>query len=103
MHMYFRNWRSALAASAIALTSIVSASDFGEAQAVEVVKTATAASCTESTPCTFKAQRANGRWTVIVEHTKRNSPNDQPLPYKGNREVFVLDDHGKIVVAFREK
>jgi hypothetical protein len=103
MHMHFGSWRSVLATSAIALSSITSASDFTEAQAIEVVRAATPAGCGESTPCTFQAQRANGRWTVIVEHTKRNSPSDQPLPYKGGREVFVLDDRGKIVLALREK
>jgi hypothetical protein len=103
MHIQFGPWRLLLATSAIALTSITSASDLTEAQAIEVVRSATAASCTESTPCTFQAQRANGRWTVIAEHTRRISPTDPPLPYKGNREVFVLDGHGKIVADFREK
>jgi len=103
MHTYFASWRSVIVASAIALSFSASASQFAEAQAIEAVRSATAASCTESTPCTFQAQRANGRWTVIVEHTKRITPSDPPLPYKGGREVFVLDDHGKIVLALREK
>jgi hypothetical protein len=103
MHNYIASCRSIFAASAIALSSIASALEFAEAQAVEVVRSATAANCTEFTPCTFQAQRANGRWTVIVQHTKRIAPTDPPLPYKGGREVFVLDDHGKIITALREK
>jgi hypothetical protein len=96
------NWRLVLVSSAIAVSPVTAAADFTETNAIDVVRAATAATCTDSTPCTFQAQRANGRWTVIVEHTKRNSPDDQPLPYKGNREVFVLAD-GKIVMAFHEK
>jgi hypothetical protein len=103
LHMHFGNRRSVLATSAVVLCSATSASEFAEAQAIDLVRAATVSGCTESTPCTFQAQRANGRWTVIVEHTKRDSPTDQPLPYKGGREVFVLDDHGKIVLALRQK
>jgi hypothetical protein len=102
-HTYFFRWRAVIFAGAVALSFSASASEFAEAQAIEAVKSATAASCTELTPCTFQAQRANGRWTVIVEHTKRITPSDPPLPYKGGREVFVLGDHGKIVMVLREK
>ena len=96
------NWRFVLGASWFAISPITSAAEFTETNAIDVVKAATASTCTDTTPCSFQAQRTNGRWTVIVEHTKRSSPDDPPVPYKGNREVFVLSD-GKIVMAFHEK
>jgi hypothetical protein len=53
--------------------------------------------CTDATPCTFTARQEGNRWQVRVEFTKRATPQDKPVPYKGGHAIFVFDQGGRVV------
>ena len=53
--------------------------------------------CTDETPCTFTATQEGARWQVRVEFTRRASPADKPLPYKGGHAIFIFDKSGRVV------
>lgn len=53
--------------------------------------------CTDATPCKFTATQEGNRWQVRVEFTRRASPQDKPMPYKGGHAIFVFDQGGRVV------
>jgi hypothetical protein len=59
--------------------------------------------CTPETPCKFTATAENGNWTVRVDFTKRNSPQDKALPYPGGHAIFVINQTGKVVGRIESK
>ena len=65
--------------------------------AIEVAKRQVKGKCNSTTPCTFTAKTAEGKWHVRVEFTKRNSPQDKPLSYLGGHAIFIIDQSGKVV------
>jgi len=65
--------------------------------AIDVAKRHVGSKCSPVTPCTFTAKTENNKWYVRVEFTKRNSPQDKPLPYPGGHAIFIMDQSGKVV------
>src|SRR2546425_9077592 len=65
--------------------------------AIEVAKRQVKGKCDSTTPCTFTATTAEGKWHVRVDFTKRNSPQDKPLSYPGGHAIFILDQSGRVV------
>jgi hypothetical protein len=65
--------------------------------AIGVAKRQVGSKCSPVTPCTFTAKTENNKWYVRVEFTKRNSPQDKPLPYPGGHAIFIMDQSGRVV------
>jgi len=65
--------------------------------AIDVAKRQVGSKCSSATPCTFSAKTENNKWYVRVDFTKRNSPQDEPLPYRGGHAIFIMDQSGKVV------
>lgn len=65
--------------------------------AIDVAKRQVGGKCSAATPCTFTAKSENRKWTVRVEFTKRNSPQDKPIAYPGGHAIFIIDQSGKVV------
>ena len=65
--------------------------------AIDVAKRQVGDKCGSATPCTFDAKTENNKWIVRVEFTKRDSPQDKPLPYRGGHAIFIIDQGGKVV------
>ena len=36
-------------------------------------------------------------WTVRVQFTKRNSPQEEPIPYRGGHAIFIINQSGKVI------
>lgn len=77
--------------------SAAHAGEASEQQALGVAAAAAAKQCTTSTPCTYQARRRDGQWYVLVQFTRRASPDADPLPYPGGHELVVVDDAGQVV------
>ena len=54
--------------------------------AIEVAKRQVKGKCDSTTPCTFTAKAAEGKWHVRVEFIKRNS-----------HAIFIIDQSGRVV------
>ena len=65
--------------------------------AIDAAKRQVKNKCTDETPCTFTATVENNKWHVRVVFTRRASPQDKPLPYRGGHAIFVFDQGGKVV------
>ena len=65
--------------------------------AIEAARKQVKHKCTDETPCTFTATQEGARWQVRVEFTKRATPQDKPLPYKGGHAIFIFDKSGRVV------
>lgn len=65
--------------------------------AIEAARTQVKHKCTDETPCTFTATQEGTRWQVRVEFTRRASPADKPMPYKGGHAIFIFDKGGRVV------
>ena len=65
--------------------------------AIEAARKQVKHKCTDETPCTFTATPEGNRWQVRVEFTRRATPQDKPMPYKGGHAIFVLDQSGSVV------
>lgn len=65
--------------------------------AIEAARKQVKHKCTDETPCTFTATQEGARWQVRVEFTKRATPQDKPVPYKGGHAIFVFDKSGRVV------
>jgi hypothetical protein len=79
-----------------ALSSSAIAADPAEGKAIAVARAATLNYCTTQTPCTFQASRYGEGWLVLVEFTKRDSPDAAPMHYPGGHEGLILDKNFKI-------
>ena len=76
---------------------VSSASALDRAGAIDVAKRQVEGRCTTTTPCTFDAQVHEGNWHVRVQFTKRNAPQEKPLPYSGGHAVFIVNQTGKVI------
>ena len=65
--------------------------------AIEAARKQVKHKCTDATPCKFTATQEGNRWQVRVEFTRRASPQDEPMPYKGGHAIFVFDKSGRVV------
>lgn len=65
--------------------------------AIEAARKQVKHKCTDETPCTFTATQDGARWQVRVEFTKRATPQDKPVPYKGGHAILVFDKSGRVV------
>jgi hypothetical protein len=65
--------------------------------AIEAARKQVRHKCTDATPCKFTAAQEGNRWQVRVEFTKRATPQDKPVPYKGGHAIFVFDQGGRVV------
>jgi len=65
--------------------------------AIEVAKRQVKGKCDSTTPCTFTATTAEGKWHVRVDFTKPNSPQGKPLSRPGAHAIFILDQSGRVV------
>ena len=65
--------------------------------AIEAAKRQVKPKCTSEAPCKFTAQLEKDKWYVRVEFTKRNSPQEKPVPYPGGHAIFVFNHAGRIV------
>jgi hypothetical protein len=79
------------------LTSSAFAADPAESKAIAAARAATLNYCTTQTPCTFHASRDGDGWLVLVDFTKRNSPDASPMHYPGGWEGLILDKNFKIL------
>jgi hypothetical protein len=92
------------AALALALTCwVASAAALDRSGAIEAAKREVKGKCTPETPCKFTATAEKGNWTVRVDFTKRNSPQDKALPYPGGHAIFVINQTGKVVGRIESK
>ena len=76
---------------------VSSASALDRAGAIDVAKRQVEGRCTTTTPCTFDANAHEGNWHVRVQFTKRNAPQEKPLPYSGGHAVFIINQTGKVI------
>ena len=76
---------------------VSSASALDRAGAIDVAKRQVEGRCTTTTPCTFDANAHEGNWHVRVQFTKRNGPQEKPLPYPGGHAVFIINQTGKVI------
>ena len=65
--------------------------------AIETAKRQVKPKCTSEAPCKFTANLERDKWYVRVEFTRRNSPGEQPMPYRGGHAIFVINHAGKVV------
>src|SRR5512134_1199271 len=65
--------------------------------AIETARKQVKHKCTDETPCKFTATQEGNKWQVRVEFTRRATPQDKPVPYKGGHAIFVLDQGGRVV------
>jgi hypothetical protein len=92
------------AALALALACwVASAAALDRSGAIEAAKREVKGKCTSETPCKFTATAEKGNWTVRVDFTKRNSPQDKALPYPGGHAIFVINQTGKVVGRIESK
>src|SRR5207249_1339674 len=59
--------------------------------AIEVAKRQVRGKCDSTTPCTFTATTAEGKWHVRVDFPKLNAPQGKPLSYPGGHAIFIID------------
>ena len=76
---------------------VLSASALDRAGAIDAAKREVKSRCTTATPCTFEAKAEKANWYVRVQFTKRNSPQDEPLPYPGGHAIFIINQSGKVI------
>jgi hypothetical protein len=76
---------------------VLSASALDRAGAIDAAKQQVKDRCTTTTPCTFDAKPQEGNWHVRVQFTKRNSPQEKPLPYPGGHAIFIVNQTGKVI------
>jgi hypothetical protein len=65
--------------------------------AIDVAKSQLKSRCSTDTPCTFDAKANEGNWHVRVQFTKRNSPQEKPLPYPGGHTILIVNQSGKVI------
>ena len=65
--------------------------------AIEAAKRQVKPNCTSDAPCKFTAKLEKDKWYVRVEFTRRNSPEEKPVPYPGGHAIFVFNHAGKVV------
>jgi hypothetical protein len=90
--------RTTVLAVTLVLTAwALSAVALDRSGAIEAAKRQVKNKCTSATPCKFDARAEKDKWHVRVEFTKRNSPQDEALPYPGGQAIFIFDQTGKVV------
>lgn len=90
--------RSLVLSMALALSSwVLSASALDRAGAIDAAKRQVKEQCTAETPCTFDAKAHEGNWHVRVQFTKRTSPHEKPVPYRGGHAIFIFNQSGKVI------
>jgi hypothetical protein len=82
---------------------VLSAHALDRAGAIDVAKGQVKGRCTPETPCNFDAKVHEGNWHVRVEFTRRKSPQEEPLPYRGGHAIFVINQSGKVVGRMQGK
>jgi hypothetical protein len=83
--------------TAVLVAWVSSAFALDRAGAIDVAKRQVEGRCTTTTPCTFDANAHEGNWHVRVQFTKRNAPQEKPLPYSGGHAVFIINQTGKVI------
>lgn len=76
---------------------VLPASGLDRAGAIEAAKREVKSRCTKTTPCNFDVRAEKGNWYVRVEFTKRNSPQEEPVPYPGGHAIFIINQTGKVI------
>jgi hypothetical protein len=76
---------------------VSSASALDRSGAIDVAKRQVRAQCTPDTPCTFNATLHERNWHVRVQFTKRNSPKEEPFPYRGGHAILIVNQTGKVI------
>ena len=65
--------------------------------AIEVAKRQVKGKCDSTTPCTFTATTAEGKWHVRVDFAKPDAPQGMPLSRPGGHAIFIIDQSGRVV------